>query len=294
MLTFGRAVYQAKEENPSCSKPEDATPYGCKVPKEESCTVRYLSEVTRKRKLCLIEKGKFYRQPALVGRHRNRVGSTPKLVPLSSMLAMKNEMRRALRPGDDRRQSRPFVQFDTNQFEGDFLYVIDVDKKVYVTPFSWIGGLHHSSLSAGQPVICSGTMKFATDGTLVEVSNDSGHYRPNAMRLYEALEVLLSHGVPLTESVTIRLIVGSAEAERINTARSFLTGVDRDLVGNAALSRDVVQGQGNREARKKKVQLEPVSAPKSGTPPLPNLPRASPRIGRKGLKKAGFVKTENQ
>lgn len=51
------------------------------------------------------------------------------------------------------------------------------------------GGLYHSCLSGGGPVLAAGTIRHATDGTRIW-DNTSGHYRPPPSSLHTLLEWL--------------------------------------------------------------------------------------------------------
>jgi hypothetical protein len=48
-------------------KPNKDSPQGTPIPKEVSCKVRYLSKLVQNRKKVIIDGGKFFRQPALIG-----------------------------------------------------------------------------------------------------------------------------------------------------------------------------------------------------------------------------------
>lgn len=57
------------------------------------------------------------------------------------------------------------------------LLVIDKDFRIFVLPFEQRGLYHHSSLGAGDDVVFAGTVSFS-NGSIFEISNSSGHYRP--------------------------------------------------------------------------------------------------------------------
>lgn len=56
------------------------------------------------------------------------------------------------------------------------------------------GIFHHSSLFSGQPVQCAGTIKTDATGKLLELTNDSGHYKPAAPCLFNVLHKLKTDG----------------------------------------------------------------------------------------------------
>ena len=63
--------------------------------------------------------------------------------------------------------------------------------------------LNHSTLCAGGEVICAGELQLQ-NGHLTIISNQSGHYKPNAARLGQAIQILneeyhLNLGLHLTE-----------------------------------------------------------------------------------------------
>jgi hypothetical protein len=56
---------------------------------------------------------------------------------------------------------------------------------------------HHTTPLAGQPVAGAGEMRFDQDGALTEVSNVSGHYRPEVGIFTQTVELLAREGVLL-------------------------------------------------------------------------------------------------
>jgi hypothetical protein len=140
----------------------------------------------------VIENGLFARPQALIGANRPR---SPTVQLLRSVQSP------AMTTGPD---GTGFINMNSNTLQtlGDFLFVQTLDGNVLVTPFQSIGGIHHSSLGAGQPVLCkqqktrilcckivsfalgAGTMRFV-DGKLVHVSNQSGHYMPRFVKQKE-------------------------------------------------------------------------------------------------------------
>jgi hypothetical protein len=87
------------------------------------------------------------------------------------------------------------VPVDTKLFYGNrsLLYVISPDKKIY----SGRGAkyiMHHSSFLAGGDVLAAGKLIVA-DGKVILVSNNSGHYRPSARYLLQAIQLFHELGV---------------------------------------------------------------------------------------------------
>ncbi len=85
---------------------------------------------------------------------------------------------------------------------GETIYVIDTDKNFYVfhnlVPKDIEGGIQHSSLLMGKPVLCAGTIKVK-QGKLSYIDIGSGHYKPQDRHLLKALGVLSENGVTLSE-----------------------------------------------------------------------------------------------
>jgi hypothetical protein len=60
--------------------------------------------------------------------------------------------------------------------------------------------LNHSTMLAGKAVLCAGTMKI-TAGQLLTFNNNSGHYKPTGVNVYEALLAMQDEHVDLTRTV---------------------------------------------------------------------------------------------
>jgi hypothetical protein len=80
--------------------------------------------------------------------------------------------------------------------KGKYTYVIDADGNLQMAKTSKLGmDGGHTSLSGGKPVKYAGTMEFS-NGKLVNWSNGSGHYLPNASQALEISKILNSLGLP--------------------------------------------------------------------------------------------------
>ncbi len=79
------------------------------------------------------------------------------------------------------------------------LFVMDAAGNFYATPGLELGRVHHSSLLAGAPVAAAGTLDVAT-GTLLLVTNHSGHYRPDEGTLDAAIGALRAAGADLSKA----------------------------------------------------------------------------------------------
>jgi hypothetical protein len=78
------------------------------------------------------------------------------------------------------------------------LIVIDASHRIFHLPFEIRGRYHHSSLSAGKDVIFAGTAAFH-QGFLRELSDRSGHYKPNSQQALSALRDLTSRGLDISQ-----------------------------------------------------------------------------------------------
>lgn len=82
--------------------------------------------------------------------------------------------------------------------EGLAIYVMDGAGNVYATLDHERGRFHHSSFLAGGPVAMAGDIRVF-DGWIVEVSNQSGHYRPPPAAMPQITTRLKEMGVDLTK-----------------------------------------------------------------------------------------------
>lgn len=98
-------------------------------------------------------------------------------------------------------QGRKFeTEFDSENSEfKQGLLVIDKDFRFYLLPFESRGEYHHSSLSRGEDVIFAGTASFV-GGTLREISNMSGHYKPDGRQTLKVLTRLKDLGARLEQT----------------------------------------------------------------------------------------------
>jgi hypothetical protein len=79
---------------------------------------------------------------------------------------------------------------------GTFAYVIGPDKTIYAAPHK-PNQFHHSSFLRGTAVIGAG--KFTTDsnGKILALDNNSGHYRPSRANFEDTLRIFKENGVDL-------------------------------------------------------------------------------------------------
>ena len=72
------------------------------------------------------------------------------------------------------------------------IFVMDECGRIYLTFHHSVGEFHHSSFLAGAPVSSAGEM-LIVDGQILEITNSSGHYRPDsrlAMQVVDQLKLL--------------------------------------------------------------------------------------------------------
>lgn len=79
--------------------------------------------------------------------------------------------------------------------QGSAMYVMDPAGNFYVAPMI-AGRFHHSSFLAGEPVAGAGEMTIV-NGTLIRISNSSGHYRPDLRNMLQVLQELVNNNVNL-------------------------------------------------------------------------------------------------
>ena len=77
---------------------------------------------------------------------------------------------------------------------GYAIFVMDRNQHLYISFLAQQGKVHHSSLLAGDSVLCAGEMQIF-QGTLKYLNNRSGHYQPPPKTLRYLIEILKSRGV---------------------------------------------------------------------------------------------------
>ena len=88
------------------------------------------------------------------------------------------------------------------ELDSDFLEPYAMDKYSSLFTMKLKGGvqINHSSMLAGKDVLCAGCLGIK-NGLLVSVDNNSGHYKPTAENLLNAIDALNNQGVLLTDTV---------------------------------------------------------------------------------------------
>ena len=77
---------------------------------------------------------------------------------------------------------------------GRAIFVMDGSGNLYATLERRVGHTHHSSLLAGQPVVGAGEIEVS-NGTLVAMTDQSGHYQPMTTMNDRVLQSLRDQGV---------------------------------------------------------------------------------------------------
>ena len=81
--------------------------------------------------------------------------------------------------------------------EDEFIFVIGPDQVMYAYEKK-VGNQHHSSAFSGEAIISGGTIKTDAEGKIIELSNMSGHYKPNRQNLLDTLQILKQRDVDLS------------------------------------------------------------------------------------------------
>lgn len=91
--------------------------------------------------------------------------------------------------------------FDTRQASTSFaqnkgraIFVMDATGALYISNEQTKGKFHHSSFFAGRPVVAAGDIRIE-NGVVTAISRKSGHYRPTATQLNQAVRQLNTQGV---------------------------------------------------------------------------------------------------
>jgi hypothetical protein len=77
---------------------------------------------------------------------------------------------------------------------GAAIFVMDANGRIFASTFQEAGFFHHSSLSAGRPVAAAGEITVI-NGVVTQVTNRSGHYRPEPKFTTQLLLELSSRGI---------------------------------------------------------------------------------------------------
>ena len=86
----------------------------------------------------------------------------------------------------------------TDKEKGLAIYVIGCDFKMYIGPYK-LGRFHHSSFLSGAPVLGAGEIRTDKEGTILEMTTRSGHYKPLPSQFFNTFDFLEAHGVDLAK-----------------------------------------------------------------------------------------------
>ena len=79
--------------------------------------------------------------------------------------------------------------------------------------------VHHSTPVRGQPVAGAGDIQVSA-GKITKISNDSGHYQPEAEYLWQTMEWLAAQGMPVKD-IDVRTVATTHNAEEVLKAWKF-------------------------------------------------------------------------
>lgn len=116
-----------------------------------------------------------------------------------------------------KRTENGLVLYDTQDEEGkngkgEAIFVMDREGHIFAGGYAR-SEFHHSSFLAGGWSMAAGVMKI-TDGQVVSVCPDSGHYQPGKQQMMNVVERLKTYNVNL-RSVTVNLFTYETEGSRI-------------------------------------------------------------------------------
>lgn len=102
--------------------------------------------------------------------------------------------------------------------EGPFIFAQASDGSIFAHRTE-TGRFHHSSFLSGQAVRAAGELVTDAAGKIVEINNESGHYKPTTKQMANLLIHLKERGVDLTQ---IRLRLLGAVRMNFDSAEDFL------------------------------------------------------------------------
>lgn len=85
------------------------------------------------------------------------------------------------------------INEDLNKLDKCLDYIITKDYKLVL-------GISHSYLAKGEDVLAVGMIRLNSEGTIIEVSNESGHYKPTDEESCRAIKLIERLGINLSEA----------------------------------------------------------------------------------------------
>jgi hypothetical protein len=152
------------------------------------------AEMARREELPIDASGNL--DPALLDARRVQYDTTPEQQAASEVTVSGSGLKRsashASQPGGPVDTSGSVTHFKGNGYE---IFVVGTGGDIHMASHK-IAKFHHSSLLAGGDVSMAGEMKVH-GGVIKEMSNKSGHYRPNKNQFHHFLEELRNRGLSL-------------------------------------------------------------------------------------------------
>jgi hypothetical protein len=144
--------------------------------------------------------------------------------------------------------------------EGDHIFVMDEHGRFYTQKESEANkqldstgkraDVHHSSFLAGEEVAGAGVVRVDSQGSIKEVSDRSGHYKPGEEQAKQTLEEIERQGVSLDN---VQFTMDRGEESTHGMAREFLQG---QVTPEEQLHRAQVQQSGQQVSDVSKVMEE--------------------------------------
>jgi hypothetical protein len=79
------------------------------------------------------------------------------------------------------------------------IFIYDTDGHFYATDTRKENVFHHSSFNRRQPVFFAGHLFVRSDGTIVTIDSQSGHYQPSIYQMATAIEFLQMQGMDVSQ-----------------------------------------------------------------------------------------------
>lgn len=115
------------------------------------------------------------------------------------------------------KQGQAFHTLDMTGKERGFAAFVVQENELFATAHV-ANKIHHTSLAGGKPVQCAGMIKV-DNGVVVEVTNLSGHYKPNMEEFAVGLQVL--HDKHMLDNASITFYKGPNDKETFTSFTTF-------------------------------------------------------------------------
>jgi hypothetical protein len=117
---------------------------------------------------------------------------------------------------------------------GRYAFVMGADRKIYAGVHV-VNQFHHSSFLGAQAVIAAGEIVVNAEGTVTEITNKSGHYKPTRDHMHDFLRMLQTDSELDLSSVTISFITGADTPPDSKIASDFYRSyTPRPVSGSSA------------------------------------------------------------